>query len=83
MNMAAIITTIVPFPSDVHIAFQAYIQSPKYVNRERIPYSRWRQTHIFLGNPALKPENRNVSRSVTLLIAGDNPPKTSIALYQL
>lgn len=55
--MAAIIATIVPFPSDVHIAFQAYIQSPEYVNRERIPYSKWRQMHIFLDNPALKPEN--------------------------
>jgi hypothetical protein len=55
--MAAIIATIVPFPSDVHIAFQAYIQSPEYVNRERIPYSKWRQMHIFLDNPALKLEN--------------------------
>jgi hypothetical protein len=70
--MAAIIATIVPFPSDVHIAFQAYIQSPEYVNRERIPYSKWRQMHIFLDNPALKPENPTDSNLKHELLLNSN-----------
>jgi hypothetical protein len=55
--MDATIASINPFPSDVRLAFQEYIQSEGYVNRERIEYSKWRQMHIFLDNPTIKAEN--------------------------
>src|SRR5690242_17083989 len=42
LNMDNSIASINPFPNDVRIAFQSYIQGPNYVNRERIPYAKWR-----------------------------------------
>jgi hypothetical protein len=56
------IASINPFPNDVRIAFQSYIQGPNYVNQERIPYAKWRQLHIFINNPDLKLENPTKSR---------------------
>jgi hypothetical protein len=56
------ITSINPFPNDVRTAFQTYIQSPGYSNRERIPHAKWRQLHIFIDAPHLKPENPVESR---------------------
>ncbi|KFZ20383.1 hypothetical protein V502_03199 [Pseudogymnoascus sp. VKM F-4520 (FW-2644)] len=53
--MAAIIASINPFPSDVRTAYEAYIQSPQYSNRERIEYSKYRQLYFFLENPTSKP----------------------------
>jgi hypothetical protein len=60
--MDPIIASINPFPNDVRIAFQAYIQEPSYINRERIEYSKWRQLHIFLNDPTLKPTTPAESR---------------------
>jgi hypothetical protein len=34
---SATIESINPFPNDVRLAFQAYIQDPSHINRERIP----------------------------------------------
>jgi hypothetical protein len=56
------ITSINPFPNDVRTAFQTYIQSGGYINRERIPYAKWRQLHIFINAPHLKPGNPIESR---------------------
>ncbi|KFY96373.1 hypothetical protein V500_02472, partial [Pseudogymnoascus sp. VKM F-4518 (FW-2643)] len=56
------IASINPFPNDVRIAFQAYTQDPKYINRERIPYEKWHRIHVHLDNPTLKPENPVDSR---------------------
>jgi hypothetical protein len=53
----ATVTSINPFPNDARLAFQSYIQDPDYINRERIPYAKWRQMHIFIDDPALKPAN--------------------------
>lgn len=53
----ATVTSINPFPNDTRLAFQSYIQDPDYINRERIPYTKWRQMHIFIDDPALKPAN--------------------------
>jgi hypothetical protein len=58
----AIVASINPFPSDIRAAFQSYIQAPKYVNRERIPYEKWHRMHIHLDNPHLKPDNPTDSR---------------------
>ena len=54
--MTATITSINPFPNDTRSAFQVFIQAPAYTNRERIPYEKWRQMHIYLDRPDLKPE---------------------------
>jgi hypothetical protein len=53
----AAIDIIDPFPREVCDAFYAFIQAPSYVNRERIPYSKWVQMSVFLDQPDLKPEN--------------------------
>jgi hypothetical protein len=53
--MAAVIASINPFPSDVRTAYEAYIRSPQYSNRERIEYSKWHQLYFFLQNPTSKP----------------------------
>jgi hypothetical protein len=58
----ATVASINPFPNDVRIAFQNYIQEPTYVNRERIEYSKWQQLHFFLDTPDLKPEGQAESR---------------------
>ena len=60
--MAATIESINPFPNDVRTAYQAYIQSPQYSNRERIEYSKWRQLHFFIDDPTLKPTTPTESR---------------------
>lgn len=57
----AAIASINPFPNDVRLAFQAYIDGPGYNNRERLPYEKWRQMHIYLDNPTLKPEGATES----------------------
>lgn len=54
---ATAITSINPFPNNMRTAFQAYIQDPHHVNRERIPYSKWQKMHLFIDDPTLKPEN--------------------------
>lgn len=59
---AAVIASINPFPNDVRIAFQEFIQEPNYVNRERIEYSKWQRLHVFLAEPDLKPKNATDSR---------------------
>ena len=41
----------------MRLAFQEFLQDPKSINRERIPYDKWRQMHIFLDRPDLKPTN--------------------------
>lgn len=58
----AIVASINPFPNDIRIAFQCYIQAPGYINRERIEYSKWVRLHHFLDNPNLKPESQTESR---------------------
>ncbi|KFZ11413.1 hypothetical protein V501_04793 [Pseudogymnoascus sp. VKM F-4519 (FW-2642)] len=51
----ATITLITSFPEDVRTAFYAYIHGLDYVNRERIPYEKWRKMKFFLEDPTLKP----------------------------
>ena len=53
----AAITSINPFPNDVRTAFNTFIHSTSYSNRERIPYERWRQMHFFIDDPTLKAES--------------------------
>jgi hypothetical protein len=58
-----LLTTLVnPFPNEVRNAFEAYIHSPIYTNRERIEYIKWQYLHILLDNPDKKPENQTESR---------------------
>jgi hypothetical protein len=59
---ASTIASINPFPNDTRTAFQTSIQRPGYSNRERIPYEKWRQIHIYLDNPSLKAEGASESR---------------------
>jgi hypothetical protein len=54
----ATIASINPFPNDVRTAFQEYISSDTYNNREQLPYEKWHRMHVFLDNPALKPDDR-------------------------
>jgi aspartyl/asparaginyl beta-hydroxylase (cupin superfamily) len=61
-SSSAIVASINPFPNEVRIAFQAYIQGPNYINRERIPYEKWNRMHLHLDTPDLKPENPTDSR---------------------
>jgi hypothetical protein len=61
-SSSAIVASINPFPNEVRIAFQSYIQGPDYVNRERIPYEKWNRMHLHLDTPDLKPENPTDSR---------------------
>ena len=44
----AIVASINPFPVDVRIAFQSYIQSPHYINQGRIPYQKWNRVQVTL-----------------------------------
>lgn len=62
LSTSAVIASINPFPNDTRIAFQSFIQSQGYVNRERIEYAKWRQLHIFLDDPNIKPRNPTESR---------------------
>ncbi|KFY75310.1 hypothetical protein V499_04706 [Pseudogymnoascus sp. VKM F-103] len=48
----ATITSITPFPFDVRTAFEAYISSPTYYNREQFSHEKWSQIHTILEDPA-------------------------------
>jgi hypothetical protein len=61
-STSATVASINPFPNEVRIAFQAYIQGPNYINSERIPYEKWNRMHLHLDTPDLKPENPTDSR---------------------
>ena len=50
-SSSATVASINPFPSEVRIAFQAYIQGPNYI------YEKWNRIHLHLDTPDLKPEN--------------------------
>jgi hypothetical protein len=54
----ATIGSINPFPNDVHTAFEEYINSNTYHNREQLPYEKWHQMHVLLDDPTIKPEDR-------------------------
>ena len=45
------IASINPFPNDVRTAFEAYISSPAYYNREQLLYEKWHQMRVILQNP--------------------------------
>ncbi|KIN08866.1 hypothetical protein OIDMADRAFT_48707 [Oidiodendron maius Zn] len=60
--VTAVIASINPFPNDVRIAFQSYVQGPGYINRERVPYEKWNRIHVHLDTPDLKPDNATDSR---------------------
>ena len=55
----ATIGSINPFPSDVRRAFEAYISSDTYYNREQISHEKHHRMRIILNNPLLKPEDRD------------------------
>jgi len=61
-STSAAIALINPFPNDVRIAFQSFIEGPNYVNRERILYDKWHRMHVHLDKPDLKPEDPIDSR---------------------
>jgi hypothetical protein len=44
----ATIALINPFPNDVRTAFEAYISSTTYYNREQLPYEKWDQMRTIL-----------------------------------
>jgi len=48
----ATITSINPFPFDVRSAFEAYISSLTYYNREQFSHERWSQIYTILEDPA-------------------------------
>jgi hypothetical protein len=54
MDTAAKIASINPFPNDVRIAFDEYINSTNYINRERIEFNTWHQLHVYIEYPNLK-----------------------------
>ena len=56
------IAHINPFPLDVRTAFQTYIHSFSYVNRERLDYLKYQQLLLYLQNPQLKPVTQAESR---------------------
>ena len=56
------IAYINPFPQDVRTAFQTYIHSFTYVNRERLDYLKYQQLLLYLQNPLLKPTTQAESR---------------------
>jgi hypothetical protein len=56
--MATTSTPISPFPHDTRVAFQTFIYTPGYINRERIPYSKWQQIYVFIDNPTIKLQNQ-------------------------
>lgn len=51
-----------PFPNDVRRAFDEFIHSDSYSNRERIEYSKWVRLHIHLDQSDLIPESKVDSR---------------------
>ncbi|KFY81192.1 hypothetical protein V499_00018 [Pseudogymnoascus sp. VKM F-103] len=55
----ATITSINPFPYDVRTAFEAYISSPTYYNREQFSHQKWSQIRTILEDPtAFTPHNK-------------------------
>ncbi|RFU30752.1 hypothetical protein B7463_g5574, partial [Scytalidium lignicola] len=54
----ATVESINPFPNDVRNAFQEYITSDTYINRDRIQPQHWQRIHVFVDNPTLKPDNQ-------------------------
>ena len=55
----ATITSINPFPNDVRTAFEAYISSTTYYNREQLSYDKWDRIRTILQNPtAFKPTDK-------------------------
>jgi hypothetical protein len=55
----ATIASINPFPNDVRTAFEAYISSPTYSNREQLSYKKWDDIRTILQNPtAFKPTDQ-------------------------
>jgi hypothetical protein len=54
MDTAAKIASINPFPNDVRIAFDEYINSTNYINWERIEFNTWHQLHVYIEYPNLK-----------------------------
>jgi hypothetical protein len=58
----ATIAIINPFPHDVRTAFQDYISSSTYYNREQLSHEKWSQIHTILQNPAtFIPYNRETA----------------------
>jgi hypothetical protein len=55
----ATITSINPFPNSVDTAFEEYMSSNTYYNREQLPYEKWHRMHVFLDDPTLKLEDRD------------------------
>ena len=51
-----------PFPSDVRRAFEAYMSSNTYYNREQISYEKWQHMRIILNNPLL---NQRIEKALT------------------
>lgn len=51
------IAQINPFPQDVRTAFQTYIHSLSYINRERMDYLKYCQLLYYLQNPLSKATN--------------------------
>ncbi|KFY32496.1 hypothetical protein V493_00139, partial [Pseudogymnoascus sp. VKM F-4281 (FW-2241)] len=47
----ATITSINPFPNDVRAAFEAYMSSTTYYNREQLSYDKWERICVILQNP--------------------------------
>jgi hypothetical protein len=58
----ATIASINPFPNDVRTAFEAYISSSTYYNREQLSHAKWSQIRTILENPtAYIPYNRETT----------------------
>jgi hypothetical protein len=58
----ATIASINPFPNDVRTAFEAYISSSTYYNREQLPHAKWSLIRTILENPtAYIPYNRETT----------------------
>jgi regulator of sigma D len=47
----ATITSINPFPHDVHTAFKAYMSSTTYYNCKQFTHEKWHYMHTILNNP--------------------------------
>jgi hypothetical protein len=54
-TIMATIALINPFPNNVQSAFEAYISSDTYHNREQLSYEKWSSMCNILNNPAQKP----------------------------
>jgi hypothetical protein len=62
----ATIASINPFPHDVRTAFEAYMSSTTYYNREQFTHEKWHRMHTILDNPtAYIPYNKESSNLKT------------------